>query len=138
MDGNVDGSGYYGMEPPTTHQYDVSVASDAAHRVGGWREDKVLLLFLLLLAPLPLPILLLLFLGGLVALVGTGVALRLLRVGHHVDEALQRRTQLPLLVLLQAEVQRFVDHHPQGVDHLGEEGQTAAACQPVLLYLAEK
>ena len=65
---------------------------------------------------------LLLFLGGLVALVGAGLALRLAlrlpHVGHHVDELLQRRAQLALLVLLQPEVQSLVDHDAQRLDHL--------------------
>lgn len=89
---------------------DVPVAADAADRVGGGAGGgEVGLLFLLALV---------LLLCGLVALVGAGVALAVLRVGHQVDEALQRRAELPLFVFLEAVIQSFVDHNPQGVDNL--------------------
>lgn len=99
---------------PTYHDH-VPIAADAADWVGGRRGDEILFLLALLLF--------LLLLRGLVALIGTGVALRFLRVGHQVDEALERWAQLPLLVFFEAVVQSFVDHDTQRVDNLRDDGQ---------------
>lgn len=102
-----------GRKPYHDH---VPIAADAADGAGGRRGDEILFLLALLLF---------LLLRGLVALIGTGVALRFLRVGHQVDEALERRAQLPLLVFFEAVVESFVDHDAQRVDNLRDDGQTA-------------
>ena len=81
------------------HRHDVSVAADAA--AAGRRRAFVRLALLLLLR-------------GLVAFVGAEVTVAGVRgLGHEVDELLQRRAELPLLAVLQAVVQRLVDHESQ-------------------------
>lgn len=102
------------LRNPTYHD-DVSIAANLADWADGASGDGLLfLLFFLTLV---------LFLCGFVALVGTGVALCFLGVGHHVDQALEWRAQFPLLVFFQAIVQSFVDHDTQWVDNLWENGQ---------------
>lgn len=75
---------------------------------------------------------LVLFFCGLVAFVQAGLLLGLGRVGHEVDELLQRRTEFPLLVFLQTEVQSLVDHDAQRLNDL--QGKNAAAPQECVTY----
>lgn len=66
---------------------------------------------------IPLPVILL-FLSGGVAFIKAGVALCVAHIGHEVDELLERRAQLSLLVLFQAVIQSLIDHDAQRLDQL--------------------
>lgn len=92
----------YMCKHQTTYQDNIFIAAYAADSTDGGGSYKLLLLLFLALV---------LLLGGLIALVGTGVALGFFVVGHHVDQPLQRRAELTFLVLLEAVVQSFIDHN---------------------------
>lgn len=86
---------------------DVLIAVNAGDCAVGGSGDSLLFLFLFFFLTL------IFLLGGLIALIRTGVALSFFSVGHHVDEALQRWAEFSLLIFFEAIVEGFVDHDTQ-------------------------